>query len=63
MKTETFSITLFFTTEEGKDRAEMIRRLLDVLEDISVPEESISVSVTKLREEKEFDGGRSVGDA
>ncbi len=63
MKTETFSITLFFTTEEGKDRAEMIRRLLNVLEDISVPEESISVSVTKLKEEKGLDGGRSVGDA
>ncbi len=63
MKTETFSITLFFTTEEGKDRAEMIRRLLNVLEDISVPEESISVSVTKLKEEKGLDSGRSIGDA
>lgn len=55
MKTEVFSISMYLTMEKGKDQTEVFRKLWDALKELSLPDETMSFTISKFGKEAELE--------
>lgn len=55
MKTEVFSISLLLTLEKGKDPAEVVRKLWDAANELSLPDENMSLTISRIGKEAELE--------